>query len=193
MKIGMLPAPRNGGFQDPDYWIWCGSAIRGEDSRYHLLASRWPRKYPFYWGYCFYSEIVRAVSDRPEGPFEFAEVVFADRGAGFWDGRMTHNPTIHRVGDTYLLFYIGTTFEGEKPSVDMLENYEPGRIPSTPHAIRPFGVWSVASGKWSHSRPAGGFMGSLGRDQPSALHFAGWAGFSVLPLLRGPDRIGGGR
>ena len=131
----MLPAPRDGGFQDPDYWIWCGSAIRGEDGRYHLFASRWPRKYPFYWGYCFYSEIVRAVSDRPEGPFRFVEVVFPDRGAGFWDGRMTHNPTIHRVGDTYLLFYIGTTFEGEKPSVAMLENYEPGSIASKPQAI----------------------------------------------------------
>ena len=165
MKFEMLPAPRAGGFHDPDYWIWCGSAIQGEDGRYHLLASRWPRTVPFYWGYCFYSEIVRAVADRQEGPFEFAEVIFQDRGGGFWDGRMTHNPTIHRVGETYLLFYIGTTLEGEKPSVAELETFDPARNNSQPQAIglatasSVMGPWqrpdrpiiSLRSDAWDHS------------------------------------------
>ena len=131
----LLPAPRNGGFAMDDYWVWCGSAIKGEDGKYHLFASRWPKKYPFYWGYCYYSEIVRAVSDRPEGPFTFSEVVFPDRGASYWDGRMTHNPTIHRVGENYLLFYIGTTFEGEKPSVADLMNDKHKRMKANPQAI----------------------------------------------------------
>jgi hypothetical protein len=29
---------------------------------------------------------------------------------------MTHNPTIHKAGDTYLLFYTGTTYRGEMPT-----------------------------------------------------------------------------
>ena len=36
----ILPAPINGGFQDPDHWIWGASVIMGEDGRYHMFASR---------------------------------------------------------------------------------------------------------------------------------------------------------
>ena len=107
------PSPVNGGFRMAGYWIWCGSAIRGADEFYHLFASRWPKNVPFFNGYLFYSEIVHAVSRTPEGPYTFQDVVLRDRGSSFWDGRMTHNPTIRKVDDTYLLFYIGSTFEGD--------------------------------------------------------------------------------
>ena len=33
---------------------------------------------------------------------------------------MTHNPTIHKRGDTYLLFYIGATYDGPGPSAEEL-------------------------------------------------------------------------
>jgi hypothetical protein len=112
----LLATRKESGFHMDGYWIWCGSAIRGGDGRYHLFASRWPARLPFALHWTTNSEIVRAVSDRPEGPFEFAEVVFPARGEQFWDGRMTHNPTIHRWGDRYLLFYIGTTYKGATPS-----------------------------------------------------------------------------
>jgi len=114
------PSVKNGGFSMDDYWVWGASVIRGDDGRYHMFASRWPRKYPFFAGYIFYSQIVRAVADRPEGPFEFQEVVLKDRGADYWDGRMTHNPTIHKHGDTYMLFYIGSTYAGPGPSPEDL-------------------------------------------------------------------------
>ncbi len=102
-----------------DWWIWCGSVIRGEDGLYHMFASRWPKALSFSPHWLTNSEVVRAVSERPEGPYEFAEVVLAARGPEWWDGRMTHNPTIHRCGDVYLLFYTGTTYDGPTP--------EPGR------------------------------------------------------------------
>jgi hypothetical protein len=111
----LLPAPVNGGFGLNDYWVWCGSVIRGDDGRCHMFASRWSQRYPFFEGYVIESEIVRAEADTPEGPYTFHEVVLPPRGAHFWDGRMTHNPTIHKVGDTYLLFYIGATYAGPKP------------------------------------------------------------------------------
>ncbi|MFH1568775.1 MAG: glycoside hydrolase family protein [Gemmatimonadota bacterium] len=104
----LLPAPRGGGFAQEGYWVWCGSAIRGDDGRYHLFASRWPQSLPFFQGYLARSEVVRASADRPTGPYVFEEVVLPPRGPAFWDGTMTHNPTIHRSGDTFLLFYIGS-------------------------------------------------------------------------------------
>lgn len=101
-----------------EYWVWCGSVIHGDDGRYHMFASRWPRALRFAPHWLTNSEIVRAVAVRPEGPYRFAQVVLPARGASYWDGRMTHNPTIHRVDGTYLLFYAGSTYEGLTPTAD---------------------------------------------------------------------------
>ncbi len=110
----MLPAPLNGGFAMKDYWVWCGSVIRGEDGRYHMFASRWSKEVSFlHW--VLNSEVVRATSDRPEGPFRFEQVVLEQR-PGYFDGRVTHTPCIQRCGDTYLLFYTGTTYDGPTPT-----------------------------------------------------------------------------
>ena len=98
------------------FWVWCGSVIRGEDDRYHMFAARWPQAYPFFQGYPTTSEVVRAAADTAEGPYAFEEVVLGARGSEYWDGRMTHNPSIHKSGDTYLLFYIGATFAGPSPT-----------------------------------------------------------------------------
>lgn len=61
-------------------------------------------------GWLFRSEIVRATSISAQGPYTFEEVVFENRNPAYFDGRMTHNPTIRKVDNTYLLFYIGNTF-----------------------------------------------------------------------------------
>lgn len=112
----LLPAPVTGGFTLEGYWVWCGSVIKGDDNKYHMFSSRWPRDLAFHPHWLTNSEIVRAVADKPEGPYQFAEVVFPARGAAFWDGLMTHNPTIHQYKDKYLLFYTGTTYDGEVPT-----------------------------------------------------------------------------
>ncbi|MDB5085368.1 MAG: glycosyl hydrolase family 43 [Bacilli bacterium] len=117
----LLPAPKNGGFRMEGYWVWCGSAIKGEDGRFHLFASRWPKTLPMHPGWMIASEIVRAVSDTPEGPYEFQEVVLPVRGAEYWDGRATHNPHITKCGDTYLLYYMGSTHP--LPDVQPGESY----------------------------------------------------------------------
>ncbi|MBC2602705.1 glycoside hydrolase family protein [Puniceicoccus vermicola] len=108
----ILPVPKNGGFRMDGYWVWCGSVIRGEDGLYHMFASRWPTNLPMFSGYVLNSEIVRAVSVAPEGPYQFADRVLPDSPPEAWDGRMAHNPTVHRCGDKFLLFYIGSTFAG---------------------------------------------------------------------------------
>ena len=124
----LLPAPREGGFRMPGYWVWCGSAIRGEDGRYHLFASRWPKDRPFMPHWLTSSEVVRAVAERPEGPYTFQEVVLPERGPRFWDGRMTHCPTIHKCGGTYLLYYVGVTFEGPAVVPGEPQSYDAPRI-----------------------------------------------------------------
>jgi hypothetical protein len=61
------------------------------------------------------SEVIRASADRPEGPYQFEEVVLKPRGHEFWDGMVTHNPTIHFHDGIYLLFYTGSTYAGTLP------------------------------------------------------------------------------
>ena len=116
----LLPPPVGGGFAMEDYWVWGGSVIKGEDGNCHMFVSRWPRNLPFMAAYQTHSEVVRAESETPEGPYVFREVVLDDRGEEHWDGRMTHNPTVHKSGDTLLLFYIGSTYTGPKPDAEEL-------------------------------------------------------------------------
>jgi len=111
----LLPAPIAGGFRMDGYWVWGMSVIRDDEGKYHGYASRWPKSMPFTPNWTTNSEIVHCTSDRPEGPYTFSDVVFESR-KGFWDEKMTHNPTIHRLGDMYLLYYIGTTYDFEIPT-----------------------------------------------------------------------------
>ncbi len=115
--------------------MWCGSPILGEDGRYHLFASRWSKAVSFF-NWATHSEIVRAVSDTPAGPYRFEEVVLPVRGEEFWDGRVTHNPAIRKHGDQYLLFYTGTTFRGP-------------RHESSPDRFKLTDQWVEA---WNHKR-----------------------------------------
>lgn len=112
------PAPVRGGLALNGYWVWCGSVAKGEDGRWHMFASRWPKTLPFHPGWGLASEIVRAVSDTPEGPYTFAEVVLPARGAGWWDGRATHNPVIAKTETGWALFYTGITHPFPEPEPD---------------------------------------------------------------------------
>jgi len=145
----LLPAPLKGGFAMDGYWVWCGSAIRGEDGRYHLFASRWSHGVSFNPHWLTNSEIVRASADKPEGPYQFEEVVFSPRGEHFWDGRMTHNPTIHRWRDNYLLFYIGTTYAGATPdAAHPMTNQSPMRLEARANQRIGVAVSKSVKGPW---------------------------------------------
>ena len=101
--------PKESGFKMDGYWVWCGSMIK-VGATYHLFASRWKKSGTFPEGYRQNSEIVRATSKSPSGPFKFEEVVIGERDSSFWDSNMAHNPTIHKIGEEYVLFYIGSDF-----------------------------------------------------------------------------------
>ncbi len=106
----LLPAPLNGGFSMENYHIWGSSVIQGEDGRFHMFASQVPAFLPLPRHWCTHSLVVRAVSDTPEGPYKYQEVVLPRRERHFFDGMMTHNPRILKYKDTYYLYYLGTTY-----------------------------------------------------------------------------------
>ncbi len=111
----ILSAPKNGGYQDSAYWVWGSSVIKGEDGRYHMFASRWPRNVNF-GNWVTSSEVVHAVADTPVGPYKTVDVALPARGKEYWDGMCTHNPRIVKYKDQYLLYYFGTTYDFEKPT-----------------------------------------------------------------------------
>ncbi len=80
-----------------------------------MFASMWEKTVPFDPNWLTNSRVVHAVSPTPEGPYVYRDDVLPPREPSWWDGRMTHNPTIHRWNDLYLLFYTGTTYPEEVP------------------------------------------------------------------------------
>lgn len=102
------PLPATAAFVHPDWYIWCGSAAKGDDGLYHLFYSRWPRSRGHY-AWVTHSEIAHAVSTSPTGPWEHRDVTLPRRGRAHWDGMCTHNPTILRSGGKWLLYYMGNT------------------------------------------------------------------------------------
>ncbi len=106
------PVTENSIFRLDDYMVWCGSPIKGKDGKYYLFYSRWPRKLT-HMAWATHSEIAVAVSTKPTGPYKHVKVIFTKRDKKYWDADVTHNPTIHRFGNTYYLYYMGNYGNGE--------------------------------------------------------------------------------
>lgn len=111
----LLPAPVGAGFEMEDYWIWGSSVIKGNDGKYHMFADRWEKAIGFQ-GWVSNSQVVHAVSDTPEGPYQFSDVALPARGAAFFDGLVTHNPRVIYFKGKYYLYYFGTTYDFPVPT-----------------------------------------------------------------------------
>lgn len=99
-------------FRLDSFMVWCGSMVKGDDGRYYLYYSRWPRS-KGHMAWVTHSEIAVAVSDHPTGPYAHNSVVLPTRKGKYWDADVTHNPTIHKFGNTYYLYYMGNYGNGE--------------------------------------------------------------------------------
>lgn len=97
-----------------DYYVWDCSVIQS-GGKYHMFSSRWKRELGFGWNWLFNSEIVHSVSDTPEGPYEFQNVVLPRRGRQYFDGMNTHNTCIKQHNGRFYLYYMGTTYGGDIP------------------------------------------------------------------------------
>lgn len=113
-------APLTPAFKQEGYWVWGSSVIQGDDGKYHMYVSRFPKSLPFHPGWMVASEIVHAISPTPEGPYKFSDVALPARGAQYWDGRSTHNPRIFKYNHKYYLIYMGSTHPFEEPSYEEL-------------------------------------------------------------------------
>jgi hypothetical protein len=127
-------------FSDPDFNIWCGSVVEGDDGKFHMFYSRWPRANG-HLAWVTHSEIARAVSDSPFGPFRHAEVVLPDRDRKFWDGACTHNPTVVRIGEKFYLYYMGNTGD-RAPTEGLNWQHRNNQRIGVAVADRPEGPWT---------------------------------------------------
>ena len=162
LKEMMLPVPMDSGFKMDGYWVWCASVIKGEDSKYHMFASRWEKTLPMHPGWLLKSEVVHAVSDNVLGPYRFSDVALPERGPEFWDGCMTHNPHIKKVGDTYVLYYIGTTYPFTFTSEEITLSHpavisaRAGKRVGVAYSKSVFGPWKRADRPLLDTRPCNG-------------------------------------
>lgn len=101
------PIPTTNIQKDSAWNIWCGSMVKGYDNKYHLYYSRWPRSCG-HEAWISHSEIAYAVSDTPEGPYQFVNIPLPAYEEG-WDNVTTHNPYIIKYNGKYYLYYIGTS------------------------------------------------------------------------------------
>jgi hypothetical protein len=111
LKIEFGKTSRQSVFVSDAQSIWGGSVVKGPDGMYHMLYSRWPKHLG--WAWVTDSEIAHAVADNPLGPYKHKGVALERRGKEHWDGWCTHNPTVHKFGGKYYLYYMGNTGDGE--------------------------------------------------------------------------------
>lgn len=71
-KDRLQPISEDNVFRSKEYFNWCSSIIKGDDGKYHLFYSRWPRKYTFL-SWLTHSEVAHAVSNSPAGPFKILD------------------------------------------------------------------------------------------------------------------------
>ena len=119
LKDHLQPLTQDSVFRSADYYNWCSSIIKGDDGKYHLFYSRWPREYTFF-AWLTHSEVAHAVSDFPSGPWTYRETVLQSRGPGHWDAITVHNPKIKCFGGTYYLYYVSTNLGGREYSNEEL-------------------------------------------------------------------------
>jgi hypothetical protein len=101
--------------EEEGYTIWGSSPIQDEEGKTHLFVARWPAELKVDPGWRSHSEIAHYVSPSPEGPFRFSDLALTGSGEDTWDKYGTHNPTIHKVGDRYVLLYIGNNNPATPP------------------------------------------------------------------------------
>lgn len=90
------------------YHLWGSSPIIGEDGKVHLFTARWPSKkrirnngFDPYWRVD--GHVAHYVGESETGPFHLSDVAARTESADFCS---PHNPTIHRVGDQFVLIFI---------------------------------------------------------------------------------------
>ncbi len=115
--------------QMDDYFVWGGSAIKGNDGKYHILFSLWEcgeNWAPFQDGWLLNSKIAYAVSDYPDKEFKFQKIILRGReldgNSTAWDAQSVHNPHIKKFNNKFYLYFTGSSDPGVQPKGSSSEN-----------------------------------------------------------------------
>ena len=108
---------------NPEYRIWGMAVIKWNDGKYHGYYARWPKKLG-HSAWLTDCEIAHAVSDKPEGPFVFKNVVLKSRNEKGWDIINSHNPAICVANGEICLYYISNDMRGKLQDVSVLSKEE---------------------------------------------------------------------
>lgn len=153
-KDRLQPLANDNIFKTEGYFNWCSSVIKGDDGKYHLFYSRWPKKYGFD-AWLTHSEIAHAVSKNPSGPWQYKETVLSSRGKGHWDAITVHNPKIECFDAKYYLYYCSTNM-GTKDYTeqDLIETTQKGGSHPNWKILRPnqrtgVAVAATINGPWT--------------------------------------------
>ncbi len=93
---------------DAGYSVWDSSPIRDEQGRVHVFATRWKALENPDMMWVRGSELIHAVADRPDGPYDLrVPVLVGDGSDRAWDSSAFINPKISRIGSHYSLCYTG--------------------------------------------------------------------------------------
>ncbi|MDX1284530.1 MAG: glycoside hydrolase family protein, partial [Draconibacterium sp.] len=177
------PSPASGSFKQDDFITWGGSVVKGDDGKYYMFASRWPKKLSMS-AWVTNSEVVLAVSETPDGPYEFEKVILPTRGKQYWDGMATHNPTIRYHKGKYILFYTGVNYDFEQPldsipTRDMYEKAWNNKRIGVAVADDPTGLWKRMDEPVLQPRP-GKWDGAITSNPAPVVHDDG----SVLLMYK---------
>lgn len=104
-------------FSSEGHFTWGASVTKADDGKYYMIFSA-PEagKYPFNNAWVLGSKLGLAVSDNPDGGFK--ELGYFYNKDGFrpdrssWDAQSVVNPHVRKFGDTYYLYYAGSSDPG---------------------------------------------------------------------------------
>jgi hypothetical protein len=110
---GMRPVPRHAEFDlDAEgFYVWCGTMTQGDDGKYYLYFSFWPKQYG-HDAWVTHSQVGYAVSESMLGPFHYAGIALSGSGGNGWDRDVIHNPSVIRYKGMYYLYYMGNYGDG---------------------------------------------------------------------------------
>lgn len=199
-------------FTYPESYAWCPSVIRDSHGHHQLFHSRWPKANG--WGaWLTHSEVARAVSERPEGPYVPMDLVLPAVGGGRGKWFDAHNPKIERFEGAYWLYFIQTWSDGSSEALRAEIARVGGSHPLWQSALRPNQRTFVAradslDGPWRVSpepivqpansierlavnpavcrRPDGGYLMIVKGDKPGATGFARNQAVATSPSPDGP-------
>jgi hypothetical protein len=192
------PVPSHAIFREPGSHVWCCTMAKGDDGRFHIFYSRWPKERG-HRAWVTHCDVAHGVGDSPLGPFTFSDVTLPARGTEYWDGSCTHNPSVFRGKDgKYYLYHMGNRGDG-KDVIPLNMVHRNNQRVGVAIADSPYGPWKrfdrpaldvsddpnapdalMTSNPAVCERPEGGFlMIYKGVSKPNAEHPRGVVRFFV--------------